>query len=69
MFRGRGLLTTGSGGLAGIDVADNDDVNVRLLLTGKRCMLVTELDGRKRRKCQVVDVIIVTLDSGVRTPC
>lgn len=24
---------TGSGGLAGIDVADNDDVNVKLLLS------------------------------------
>ena len=28
-----GVLTTGSGGLAGVDVADDHDVDVRLLLT------------------------------------
>jgi len=28
------ILTTGGGGLARVDVADNDDVNVGLLLTG-----------------------------------
>ena len=27
------MLTTGGGRLAGVDVADNDDVDVRLLLT------------------------------------
>ena len=29
----RGVLTTGSGRLAGVDVADDKDVDVRLLLT------------------------------------
>ena len=28
------MLTTGGGRLAGVDVADNDDVDVSLLLTG-----------------------------------
>jgi hypothetical protein len=28
---------TGGGGLAGVDVADNDDVDVSLLLTVERC--------------------------------
>jgi hypothetical protein len=28
-----GVLTTGSGGLAGVDVADDHDVDVKLLLT------------------------------------
>ena len=31
----RVALTTGGGGLAGIDVADNDDVDVKLLLTAR----------------------------------
>lgn len=30
---GVGVLTAGGGRLAGVDVADNDDVDVRLLLT------------------------------------
>jgi hypothetical protein len=30
----KGRLTSGGGRLAGVDVADNDDVDVRLLLTG-----------------------------------
>lgn len=34
------MLTTSSGGLAGIDVADNDHVNVHLLLTAERILLV-----------------------------
>jgi hypothetical protein len=29
----KGRLTSGGGRLAGVDVADNDDVDVRLLLT------------------------------------
>ena len=32
-FVRRGMLTTGGGRLAGVDVADNDDVDVSLLLT------------------------------------
>ena len=37
------VLTTGGGRLAGVDVADNDDVDVRLLLTAalvRRCSFV-----------------------------
>ena len=30
-------LTTSGGGLAGVDVADNDDVDVKLLLTESAC--------------------------------
>jgi hypothetical protein len=30
---GEGRLTAGGGGLSGVDVADNDHVNVHLLLT------------------------------------
>lgn len=30
------ILTTGGGGLAGVDVADNDDVDVGLFLTGRK---------------------------------
>jgi hypothetical protein len=36
----KGRLTSGGGRLAGVDVADNDDVDVRLLLTA---MVVSRL--------------------------
>lgn len=32
---------TGSGGLAGVDVADNDDVDVRLFLTASDCQTMS----------------------------
>ena len=58
-----GILTTGSGGLAGVDVADDHDVDVRLLLTTTlvrlcSCMVVFRWMARPRR----------ALKAG-RTPC
>lgn len=35
------MLTTGSGRLAGVDVADNDDVDVSLLLTTDGVSMMT----------------------------
>jgi hypothetical protein len=36
---GRGRLTSGGGRLAGIDVADNDDVDMNLLFTVVRLLV------------------------------
>ena len=44
---GGGRLTAGGGRLAGVDVADNDDVDVKLVLTASGVSCGSQSDGEE----------------------
>lgn len=49
------MLTTGGSRLAGVDVADDDDVDVSLLLTTgmlARCWMISDRQGKRGRPSQ-----------------